>query len=146
MKILIVEDDYGCRTVLKLMLTQLGQVDMAENGREAVDFVKQSIQSNTHYDLICMDIMMPVMDGERALQLVREAEEQAGIEGLKRSKIIMTTALNGADNIIESFKDECDGYIIKPVEWKQLAKTFNTVGIETPESWKQFIKDIPAQD
>jgi len=139
MKLLIAEDDPVCRSVLKRMLTELGQADIAENGREAVEYFKKSVSGKALYDLVFLDIMMPEMDGKEALQLIRKAEDEAGIEGLQRSKIVMTTALDDSGSIMTSFKSECDGYIVKPIRWKQLEKTFREIGISPPESWEGFV-------
>lgn len=63
MKILIVEDDFYSRKILKKFLTAYGEVDIAINGEEAVAAFKLAWEENQPYDLITLDIMMPIMDG-----------------------------------------------------------------------------------
>jgi two-component system chemotaxis response regulator CheY len=53
--------------------------------------------------------------------------------GLDRAKIIMTTALNDSKDILSSFRDECDGYLVKPIKKQDIKKLFDMLEI-TPES------------
>ena len=68
MKTLIVEDDFTSRLLLQEILKRYGAVHIAVNGREAVDAVRAAAESDESYDLICLDIMMPEMDGYQALK------------------------------------------------------------------------------
>jgi CheY-like chemotaxis protein len=69
----------------------LRRVHIALNGKEAVDAVKQATDQKTPYDLICMDILMPEMDGKEAVNHVRAMEQARGILSTSGVKIIMTT-------------------------------------------------------
>lgn len=68
MKILIAEDDFVSRKLLNTLLTPLGEVDIAANGQEAFIAVKMSFGTDQPYDLICLDILMPEVDGIIALK------------------------------------------------------------------------------
>ena len=63
MKTLIVEDDFTSRLLLQELLRRFGPCHVAVNGVEAVDAVTAALTANAPYDLICLDIMMPVMGG-----------------------------------------------------------------------------------
>tara|TARA_B100001989_G_scaffold235292_1_gene196407 strand:- start:2381 stop:3946 length:1566 start_codon:yes stop_codon:yes gene_type:complete len=108
--ILLVEDDTTSRLYASELLEELGcQVAEAENGRQAV----MRVTKNQNYDLILMDCMMPVMDGYKATQEIREA-------GFKDTPIIALTA-----NTMEQDKEKClasgmDDYITKPVREQEL--------------------------
>jgi CheY-like chemotaxis protein len=68
------------------------------------------------YDLICMDIMMPEMDGQQALREIRALEEAAGTLSGDQARIIMTTALEDMKNLSESSQGWCDAYLTKPID------------------------------
>jgi two-component system chemotaxis response regulator CheY len=114
MKTLIVEDDFTSRLLLQEILKPYGDVHIAVNGREAVDAVSAALADSRPYDLICMDIMMPEMDGQEALRAIRGQEENRGARSLA-SKIVMTTALDESKSVIQAFRSLCDAYLVKPI-------------------------------
>ena len=120
MKILIVEDDLTSRMLLLEFLRKYGKVHVAVNGEEAAEAVRISLEQDEPYDLICLDIMMPEVDGHEALKRIRGMEESRGILSSHGSKIVMTTALGDLKNVSESYKNLCDGYLTKPIEGKML--------------------------
>ena len=70
MKVLIAEDDFISRKLLNTLLAPFGEVDIAANGKEAFTAVKMAIENNHPYDLICLDILMPELDGIMALKKI----------------------------------------------------------------------------
>ena len=72
------------------------------------------------YNLICLDIMMPEMDGYEALKEIRRLEAERGILSSFGAKVFMTTALDGVRNVAEAFESLCDIYLLKPVEKPKL--------------------------
>jgi len=127
-KILIAEDDFTSRLLLQELLKSYGSCHVAVNGKEAVMATEAALEAGDPYDLICLDIMMPEMDGRAALQEMRRREEARGILSSWGSKIVMTTALDDGENIFASFYDLCDGYLIKPIEKAKLLETMGTLG------------------
>ncbi|HTS16052.1 MAG TPA: response regulator [Verrucomicrobiae bacterium] len=122
MKILIAEDDVTNRLVLESMLAPYGTVQSTLDGQEAVNAVETALSSDQPYDLICLDIMMPKKDGRSALGDIRQLEEKKGLRLGHGAKIIMTTCLSDSKNILGSFGQQCDGYIVKPVEKDKLVQ------------------------
>jgi len=120
MKILIVDDDFTSRIVLQEILKAYGPTYIAVNGKEAVVAVRAAMSAGEPYSLICMDIMMPEMDGQQAIKQIRAAEEAEGIISTEGAKIIMTTALGDLKNVFASFKSLCDGYVVKPLDRTKL--------------------------
>jgi two-component system chemotaxis response regulator CheY len=122
MKTLIVEDDFTSRLVLQTFLSRYGECHVAVNGREAVEAVGSALESGQRYDLICMDIMMPEMDGRQALKQVRALEEAHGTLSTQGAKIIMTTAVNEFKEVARCFEELCDAYLLKPIDLSKLLK------------------------
>lgn len=116
MKILIAEDDFVSRKLLLKILRPYGQCDVAVDGAEAILAFKMAWSEGTPYDLILLDIMMPKYDGHHVLKEIRRIETDKGIQGLDGAKVIMTTALDDARNIIEAFRSQCEAYLTKPID------------------------------
>jgi two-component system, chemotaxis family, chemotaxis protein CheY len=125
MKTLIVEDDFTNRLLLQEFIKIYGLPHIAINGKEAVKAVRQALETNEPYDLICMDIMMPEMDGQQALKKIRAMEEERGISSTNGSKIVMTTALGDMKNACNAFNNLCDAYLIKPIDKARLIETLH---------------------
>ena len=132
MKSLIVEDDFAARRLMQIYLAGLGGCDVAINGLEAVKVVKEGIEDGETYDLVCLDIMMPQMDGMETLRRIRQIEKDHGIEGLGRTKIIMTTAKNLSRDIFEAFNKGCESYLVKPVKKEVLLEEIKKLGLIEP--------------
>lgn len=129
MKILIVEDDFTSRLLLQKILSAYGECHIAVNGREAVDAFRTALAENKPYDLICLDIMMPEMDGMAVLKNIRGMEEEAGVQSSNGVKIIMTTALGDPKNVVVAFKALCDAYLVKPVNKSKLLDYLRSFGL-----------------
>lgn len=116
MRFLIVEDDFTSRKFMQSILSPYGECDIAVNGREAVDAFKASLEG-LEYDLICLDIMMPEMDGHEALRHIREIEKSKGIRSADEVKVVMTTALDDPKNVVEAYyKGGATSYVPKPID------------------------------
>lgn len=116
MRILIVEDDFASRKFMLRFLSQYGECDITVDGTEAVEAFGMVLDTEEGYDLICLDIMMPGVDGYQALKRIREIENRKGIPKEKAVKIIMTTALNEKKNVTKAFDLGCTAYAGKPID------------------------------
>ncbi|MCK5564314.1 MAG: response regulator [Planctomycetes bacterium] len=134
MKSLIVEDDFTARKLMQVYLSDLGESFIAVNGKEAVEVVTDAIEKNEPFDLICMDIMMPEMNGIEAVKIIRQIEKENGIEGLNGVKIIMTTAKGQSEDIFGAFNTGCGAYILKPVRKPALMKEIERLGLFQDQS------------
>ncbi|MBK1642483.1 response regulator [Chromatium okenii] len=121
LKILVVEDDFISRTILQEHLNQYGITHIAVNGKEAVAAIEAAATAGTPYDLVCLDVMMPEMSGQEALQQIRELEESRGIFSSQGIKVMMTTALDDVKSVRTAFHNLCDAYLIKPIRKDKLA-------------------------
>jgi len=129
MKTLIVEDDFSCRHVLVKLLWRYGECHQAVNGTEAVAAFRCAREERHPYDLICLDIEMPEMDGQTALRKIRELEAAAGIRSTRGVKVVMVTAQNDPKSVVAAFSELCDGYVFKPVERCKLVAQLETLGL-----------------
>jgi two-component system, chemotaxis family, chemotaxis protein CheY len=127
-RILILEDDPVSGALIAKHLEPYGWCDVYRDGRSAVDSFRKAIWGN-RYHLVILDIMVPEIHGREVLRLIRETEQKKGISSEERAKIIMTTALSDAGNIIESFKAACDSYLIKPIEKGKLISEIKSLGL-----------------
>jgi two-component system chemotaxis response regulator CheY len=122
LQILLVEDDFASQLLMRTFLARFGACDVVVNGREAVQAFRTALEGSRRYDLICMDIMMPEMDGREAMRQVRDLEEAHGIFPPDGTKIFMTTAVSDRKEVIRCFQDFCDAYIRKPIDLANLLR------------------------
>ncbi len=120
-RILVAEDNPVNQRVLVRILEKRGcTVTLAGNGEAAVDLFR-----NNEYDLILMDVQMPVMDGFEACKEIRKLERQGGAR--RRTPIVALTA-----HAMDGYRSIClqagmDGYLSKPVSARQLFGTIATM-------------------
>lgn len=130
MKILIVDDSFITRQMIKNTLSPLGECDIAVNGEEAILAYKLAFEAQQPYQLICMDLLMPVMDGNQALRAIRTFEEASRISVIHRVKIIMITACDDAGNRIDPhFVNESTSILVKPFTAEDLLRETINLGL-----------------
>jgi CheY-like chemotaxis protein len=114
LEVLVAEDNEVNRTVLLRMLGRLGcRVTAVENGRQAVEAARRA-----RFDVVLMDLQMPVMDGFEATRAIREHEATAG--GRVRILAISAHAMAGDD--ARCLAAGMDDYVPKPVRFEDLAR------------------------
>jgi len=127
---LIVEDDLLSRRILKELFSPFGDSDIAVNGKEAIDSFQLAHESKRPYDVIFMDIMMPVVDGMEALKRIRSIEKKMGVPPSLAVKVVMTTALDDPHTVIRSFNEcEADSFIVKPLSKQKLIKELRALNL-----------------
>lgn len=129
LKILIAEDDLTSRKFLSTFLSRYGDCDVVIDGMEAIDAYMISMREKKPYDLICLDIMMPRIDGVKVLKAIREIEMNKFILPEKRVKIIMTTALSEAELVQEAFQYGCEAYASKPIKTDKFIEVMHKIGL-----------------
>ena len=121
-RLLLVEDNEINKEIANMILEQLGfEVETAENGQIAVEKVSASLPG--YYDLILMDIQMPIMDGYAATRAIRglENEQLAGIP------IVAMTANAFAEDVRAAEEAGMNGHIAKPIDIQVMMKTITDI-------------------
>ncbi|MDD5284305.1 MAG: response regulator [Desulfuromonadaceae bacterium] len=115
MRCLVVDDSGFEREMMGFFLADYAETDSACDGKEAVDMFSRALAEGRPYQLVCLDILMPNMNGQEALKKMRETEAAAGnIE--QKAIIIMTTAMNSREDMEEAiWGGDCNDYLVKPV-------------------------------
>jgi two-component system, chemotaxis family, chemotaxis protein CheY len=129
MRILIAEDDFASRKFLAKFLSKYGECDMTVDGMETLDAYLMALNDKNPYDLICLDIMMPKVDGVKVLKVIRDLEKQKGIADEKRVKVIMTTALAESNLVSKSFEIGCEAYAAKPIDTERMLEVIQKLGL-----------------
>ena len=129
MKILLAEDDFASRKFMDKYLSQYGECDATVDGEEAVNAYLMALEDEEPYDLICLDVMMPVMNGYQALEAIRRDEAERGVEKEDRVKIIMATALSGERVVDKAKKLECEAYAGKPIDVEEFDNILRNLGL-----------------
>lgn len=129
MRILIAEDDQTSRRFLYKFLSNYGECDLTVDGIEAVDAFMLSIDENRVYDLICLDIMMPKLDGLKALKVIRDIERKRKHEIDRKVRIIMLTAISERATVSENFTQRFEAYIEKPIDTNKLKDKMIELGL-----------------
>ena len=133
MRILIAEDDYVSRKFLYKFMSQFGECDITVDGMEAIEVFLMALDEQHYYDLICLDIMMPEVDGIKALKTIRKLEEERKVPKEKIAKVIMTTALNDPKGIFETFDLGSEAYAVKPIDTDKLISVMKRLKLISEE-------------
>lgn len=121
MKVLIAEDDEISRTIIGKLLGRFGTCDTVVDGAEAIEAFKLALEDGAPYDLVCLDIMMPDINGQDALKQIRRLERQMGVRGSQEVKVIMLTALDDPRSVVEAYyRGGATSYLVKPIETRKL--------------------------
>ena len=129
MRILIAEDDMISRKFLSKFLSQYGECDVVVDGMEALDAYLIAVKEKNPYEVICLDIMMPKVDGVKVLKAIRDFEDQRGLFPEKRVKIIMITALDNTEYVRKAFELGCEAYAAKPINIDKLIEVMKNLDI-----------------
>ncbi|WP_461210718.1 response regulator [Desulfocurvus sp. DL9XJH121] len=134
MRFLIVDDEFDSRRVMQKILYPYGYCDVAVDGEEAVEAFRSSLKGGEPYDLVCLDIIMPNVDGQQALREIREIETEMGVPDEQRVKAVMISALDDTKELHDAFfLGEATSYLVKPIRKKTLLNEIRNLGIALEE-------------
>lgn len=121
-RILMAEDNEMNREIGEALLRKAGfSVDTAENGQIAVDMIQNS--ESGYYQLILMDVQMPVMDGYEASRAIRALPDKA----LSSIPIVAMTANAFEEDKRKAIENGMNGHIAKPINVKEMLDTLDTL-------------------
>ncbi|MBF0296737.1 MAG: response regulator [Magnetococcales bacterium] len=133
MKILIADDELPNRILMNSLLASWGACDLVVDGAEAVEAFELAASEGQPYDLICMDLFMPVMNGDEALRAMRILEKEMGIPPQFATCVCMITGLEqGATAADLYFQGGSTATLMKPVNREQLYAKLQEFGFPPP--------------
>ncbi len=123
MKCLIVEDDFFSRNLLQKIFSKYGASDVATNGKEAISAFLDAHIDKSPYDMICMDIGMPEMDGQEALLMIRKIEKTKGLPSINEVKVLMVTSSEDPHDVVDAYRyGGCTDYLSKPITEEKIVE------------------------
>jgi two-component system chemotaxis response regulator CheY len=113
--------------MLEKALQAYGACDVALNGREAIAAFRRAWDQSRPYDLICMDIEMPELNGQEALYQIRQIEKR---KGLPAAKVVVTTVLDSTEALADAlFNGGACAYFVKPIHLDDFIKELEAMGL-----------------
>ncbi|MCC6398217.1 MAG: response regulator [Bacteroidetes bacterium] len=128
MKCLIVEDDFASRMILQRFLMPYGDTEIAKDGNEAIAAFQRSVQTGSRFDLVCLDIMLPGVNGQTVLKEIRSMESTSPAPAAKPARVVMTTAVSDRETVMDVIP-HCDAYLVKPVKMADLISLLKRFGL-----------------
>ncbi|MBU3915712.1 response regulator [bacterium] len=128
MKMLIVDDDLANCQLIEHIVQPYGESVIAADGDRAVTAFIAAHKAKNPFEIIFLDIMMPIKDGHQVLKEIRAWEEKNLSYGEGEAKIVMISALDSKDHILSSFKEGCEYYLVKPVSRVKVEEVLTEMG------------------
>lgn len=130
MRVLVVDDDPASRYILATYLTGVAECTLCASGAEAVESIRKSFAAGFAFDVVFLDIIMPLMDGHETLARIREVEQAVGIPPERQVRAIMVTSMDDESNTMTAFFDgQVSAYLIKPPNRSDLLKKLSILGL-----------------
>ncbi len=131
MKTLVVDDELVSRKKMQAILRNIGDCQAVNSGKEALALFEEAMGAENRYDLICLDIDMPEMDGITVLKSIRKIESEKEIPKEDGVKVIMVSSSSDKTSVVECLKAGCNGYVLKPFDKETVYSKIEGLGIET---------------
>lgn len=126
---LVIDDNPDILFLMEKLLKVYGVCALEKNGAEGLKRFENAHQQKHPFDLICIDIYMPGIDGHTVLRRIRRTEEAMGLDKVGRSKIIMITSINEKNHLVKCFQEQCDSYLVKPIEAEKFIDYLDDLGL-----------------
>ncbi len=130
MKILIVDDDHLSQVALAATMSRFGACTCESNGRDGLARFEQALDAGEPFDLVFMDIQMPVMDGQTALAAIRDLERARKVPPGQEAKAVMVTCFDDIKNVSASFfRGQATCYFTKPIDMRRMVAELRQEGL-----------------
>ncbi|MDD6332687.1 MAG: response regulator [Clostridium sp.] len=129
LKILVAEDDEANRKFLSKLLAKFGEVTVVADGFQAVKSYMQALDEKEPFRLVCLDVMMPKIDGYKALDAIRDLESRNALIDGEKAKIIMISALDEGGFDEELAGNQYDCYMSKPIDILEFEMNLKRMGM-----------------
>ena len=130
MKALIVDDDFYSRNMIHEILRPVAHCDIAVNGEEAIEAFRRALMVKEPYDLICLDLLMPELDGQQALREIRAIEKEFDVVMQSEVKVVVTTMLDDEKETHDAFfLGGATSYLVKPIDEDKLMTEVKSLGL-----------------
>jgi|GEM_PF-285684 len=144
LRILLAEDSPDNRLVISAYLRDTAHlVDAVENGEDAIDRFIAAARSGQPYDLVLMDMQMPVMDGYNAVRMIRKWEKE---RGLAPTPIVALTAAAFEHDVRRCLEAGCDAHVAKPVRKKTLLEAVEKIKQQKTETLANVVGNAGGRE
>jgi len=131
MRSLVVEDTRVVQMILEKLLEPYGECLIAKNGAEAIDAFHRAFGEKRPFDLVCLDMGLPDLDGREVLSKIRAIEDVRGVQEGQKVPVIAVTAASDTATV-RSVIEMGDGYIVKPISREKLVQNLVRLGLIPP--------------
>lgn len=130
MKALIVDDDFYSRNMIHEILRPYASCEIAVNGEEAIEAFRAALGRGDPYGIVCLDLLMPELDGQEALKEIRSIEKEHKVHPQAEAKVIVTTMLDDNKETHDAFfLGGATSYLVKPIDEEKLLGELRSLGV-----------------
>jgi len=133
-KTLVIDDELVVRKHIEMLIGDFCACTFASDGSEGFEIFKNALENSDPFELVTLDIEMPIMNGHEMLEMIRKLEKDHNIEGLDGVKIVMGTSLGDSKNVLSAFREGCEAYVTKNQMTDKLIEEIKKLGIATPQT------------
>lgn len=128
MKALVVDDCAVSTATISKLLKNYGTVETTDSGQAGLDLLSEAAKSDAPFDVLCVDINMPGMDGFELLKRLKGMPRETA-QSDKTMKVFMTTGQNEIRLVLRAMEHGCSGYLVKPISEDNLATEMAKIGV-----------------
>ncbi len=131
---LVIDDEPVVRKHIEMLIGDFCECTFASDGGKGFEIFRQALEDGDPFELVTLDIEMPIMNGHETLEMIRKLEKHHNIEGLDGVKVVMSTSLDDSKNVFSAFNEGCEAYVPKSQMKDKLIDEIKNLGITTPQT------------